>query len=82
MNEIDEVRSLLEYMVRGFVDQPEEVKVIAELQEDGMLFRLAAAAPDIEKLNGKHNHTARSMRIILSAIGAKLNQKLSLAISK
>jgi predicted RNA-binding protein YlqC (UPF0109 family) len=29
MNEFNQIRSLIEYMIRGFVDKPEEVRVDA-----------------------------------------------------
>jgi len=49
--------------------------------EKGTLYPLAAAPKDIARIIGKQNHTARSIRIILSAIAAKLKRKVSLEIS-
>ena len=49
---------------------------------EGTLYRLAAAPKDIAKIIGKRNHTARSIRIILSAIASKLKRKVSLEISE
>jgi uncharacterized protein len=79
---LDQICSLIEYMVRGFVDQPEAVTVNAIQQDDGMLYRLAVAPKDFDKVIGKRGRTARSISIILSAIGAKLNRKLSPEIAQ
>jgi predicted RNA-binding protein YlqC (UPF0109 family) len=82
MHEFDQVRSLIEYMIRGFVDKPEEVRVNAAQQEAGMLYHVMMAHEDIDKVIGKQGSTVRSIRIIISAIGAKLNQRLSLEIGE
>jgi hypothetical protein len=81
MNGFDQVRSLIEYLVRGLVDQPEAVMVNMIQQEGGMLYRLEVARTDIDKFIGKKDHTSRSIRVVLSAIGVKLNRRLSLEIT-
>lgn len=80
MDELDPVRALIEYMAKGLADEPELVSVVMIPREECTLFRLAAAPRDIVKMVGKRNRTVHSMRIILSAIGTKLNRKVSLEI--
>jgi predicted RNA-binding protein YlqC (UPF0109 family) len=80
MNELDEVRSLIEYTIRGIVDRPEDVKVIAVPQDGAILYRVAVAPEDFGSAIGRRGDTVRSMRILLSAVAAKLHQEISLDI--
>lgn len=82
MDESDPVRALIEYMAEGLADRPEAISVDVVPRVEGTLYRLSADPNDRAKIVGKQNVTARSMRIILSAIGSKLNRKLSLEISE
>jgi predicted RNA-binding protein YlqC (UPF0109 family) len=82
MEEFDPVRELVEFMAKGLVDEPELVTVVVVPRDGGTLYRLNVAPKDIVKITGKQNHTVRSMRLILSAIGAKLNRKVSLELSE
>ena len=82
MNEFDPVRALIEYMAKNLADEPELVTVVMIPREEHTLYRLAATPKDIVKIFGKGNHTVRSMRIILTAIGTKLNRNVSLEINQ
>jgi uncharacterized protein len=82
MDESDPVRALIEYMAKGLVDGPELVTVVVIAREEGTFYRLTTAPKDIVEIVGKQNHAVRSMRLILSAIGTKLNRKVSLEISE
>jgi hypothetical protein len=82
MDEPDQIRTLIEYMGKNLADEPEAVTVVLVSREDGLIYRLLVAPNDVEKIIGKHRHTVRSMRIILSAIGTKLQRKVSLEISE
>jgi predicted RNA-binding protein YlqC (UPF0109 family) len=56
--------------------------VVSVSGEGGSIYRLVAVPNDVDRILGKHNHTVPSMRIILSAIGAKLNREVSLGIGE
>lgn len=77
--EVD-MKALIELMVKSLVDNPEEVKVNEVGGEKTALFELRVAAIDLGKVIGKQGNTARAMRTILSAAGAKLEKRCVLEI--
>ena len=81
MNRFEQVRCLIEYMVRNLVDCPQSVTVHMIEQEEQILYRLVVAENDMEKVLGKRGCTARSIRTVLSAIGSKVNRNFLLDIS-
>ena len=74
------VCTLLSKIVSALVDQPEEVRITPTPQSEGVCFRVAVHRDDVGKLIGKQGRTARSLRIILSAIGMKVRRRYSLDI--
>ncbi len=75
-----EVKVLIEEIARALVDFPDDV-VVRELKgEQATVYELKVAADDIGKVIGKQGRTARSMRTLLVAVGAKLNRRFSLEI--
>jgi predicted RNA-binding protein YlqC (UPF0109 family) len=77
--EVD-MRELVELMAKSLVDKPEEV-VVAEVDgERTAIFELRVAASDVGKVVGKQGNTARAMRTIMSAAGAKLEKRCVLEI--
>jgi uncharacterized protein len=77
--EVD-MKALVELMAKSLVDKPEEVVVAAVDGERTVVFELRVAASDIGKVIGKQGNTARAMRTILSAAGAKLKKHCVLEI--
>ena len=74
------MRELVELMAKSLVDKPEEV-VVAEVDgEKTAIFELRVAASDIGKVVGKQGNTARAMRTIMTAAGAKLEKRCVLEI--
>ena len=74
------MRELVELMAKSLVDKPEEV-VVAEVDgEKTAIFELRVAAGDIGKVVGKQGNTARAMRTIMTAAGAKLEKRCVLEI--
>ena len=77
--EVD-MKELVELMVKSLVDNPNEVTVNEAGGERTALFELRVAASDLGKVIGKQGNTARAMRTILSAAGAKLEKRCVLEI--
>jgi uncharacterized protein len=77
--EVD-MKALIELMAKSLVDKPEEVAVAEVGGEIATIFELHVAKNDIGKVIGKQGNTARAMRTILNAIGAKLNRRCVLEI--
>jgi hypothetical protein len=77
--EVD-MKALVELMAKFLVDKPEEVAVVEVDGEKTVIFELRVATSDIGKVVGKQGNTARAMRTILSAAGAKLDKRCVLEI--
>lgn len=77
--EVD-MRELVELMAKSLVDKPEEVVVTEVDGERTAVFELRVAASDVGKVVGKQGNTARAMRTIMSAAGAKLEKRCVLEI--
>jgi predicted RNA-binding protein YlqC (UPF0109 family) len=77
--EVD-MKALIELMAKSLVDNPEEVAVAEVEGERTSVFELRVAKSDIGKVIGKQGNTARAMRTILIAAGAKLKKRCVLEI--
>ena len=74
------MKALVELIAKSLVDIPEEVSVSEVVGERTAVFELRVAKSDIGKVIGKEGNTARAIRTILSAAGAKLNKRCVLEI--
>ena len=69
------VLKLLSKIVHEMVDQPEFVIVTTHVAEDGASFAIDVHPGDIGKIIGRQGRNAKSLRIVLSAIGKKLHRR-------
>jgi hypothetical protein len=74
------MKALVELMAKFLVDKPEDVAVAEVDGEKTAIFELRVASSDLGKVIGKQGNTARAMRTILSAAGAKLDKRCVLEI--
>jgi predicted RNA-binding protein YlqC (UPF0109 family) len=74
------VKEMIEEIARALVDAPDTVGVRETKGEQVTVYELKVASEDIGKVIGKQGRTARSIRTLLSAVGAKLNRRFSLEI--
>jgi predicted RNA-binding protein YlqC (UPF0109 family) len=74
------MRELIEHMAKALVDKPEDVSVAEVAGERTTVYELKVAQTDLGKVIGKQGKTARAMRSILSAAGAKLGKHCVLEI--
>ncbi len=74
------MEELIAFIARSLVDQPDEVKVTVNEEEDTFTVELAVASDDLGKVIGKQGRTARAMRSILAAAAAKENKRSRLEI--
>jgi len=66
------VKELLEYMVKELVDNPDEVKIEEEEEDDKtVIFKLSVSENDLGKVIGKKGRTANALRVIMRASSAK-----------
>jgi len=66
------VKELLEYMVKELVDNPEEVQITEEEEDEKtVIFKLKVAEEDLGKVIGKKGRTANALRVVMRAASAK-----------
>lgn len=74
------MRVLIEYIAKGLVDYPDEVKVTEVVGEKTTVIELRVARDDLGKVIGKQGRTARAMRTILNAAATKIKKRAVLEI--
>lgn len=66
------MKALLEYLVRGLVEHPDEVRVTSVEEEDGTLvLELAVDPEDYGSVIGRGGRTASALRTIVKAAAVK-----------
>lgn len=73
-------KEFLEYVVRGIVNNPDDVVVERTVDEMGVLLTLKINPTDMGYVIGKEGSTARALRTLLRIVGAKNNARLNLKI--
>lgn len=80
MNNMDQ--QFLEYVVKGLVDHPNEVKINRTVDEMGVLLTLEVHAEDMGKVIGRAGNTAKAVRTLLRVVGMKNNSRVNLKINE
>lgn len=77
-----ELKKVLSDMVKCIVDQPDEVTVLEESQEDSktVTLTLTVAQGDMGKVIGKHGRIARSIRLVMKTAGARIGKRVNVEI--
>ena len=74
------MHELVEYLAKGLVDNPDEVRV-ERVEKDGVLvLELRVAPDDVGKVIGRQGRIARALRTIVRAAGARSNERAMLEI--
>ncbi|OGB60283.1 MAG: RNA-binding protein [Caldithrix sp. RBG_13_44_9] len=74
------MKELIELIVKNLVDKPEEVVLTEVVGQSITVFELRVGQGDLGKVIGKHGHTARAIRTIINAVGAKHKRGVILEI--
>ena len=74
------VVELDELIARALVDQPDQVSVHAVTGDHTSVLELKVDPDDLGKVIGKKGRTAKSIRVLLGAVGTKLDHRFSLEI--
>lgn len=61
----------LEHLVKGIVDNPDEVEVTARQQRRGRVLEVRVHPDDLGKVIGRNGRTARALRTIVGALGGR-----------
>ncbi len=78
----NEAIDFIKYLIEKIISEPDKIE-ISEHSEDGLtIISLKVDKQDMGKLIGKNGQTIKSIRSLLSVMGAKLNQRFILKISE
>jgi hypothetical protein len=71
------VRELLEYLARGLVEHPDEVRVReAEGDDRSLVLELSVADDDYGNVIGRGGRTAQALRTVVKAAAAKSGRRV------
>jgi len=79
---MEQDQEFLEFVVKGLVDHPEDVKVDRTVDEMGVLLTLDVNAEDMGKIIGRSGNTAKAIRTLLRVVGMKNNSRVNLKINE
>ena len=75
-------QEFLEFVVRGLVEHPEEVKIGRTVDEMGVLLTLDLHPDDMGKVIGRSGNTAKAIRTLLRVVGMKTDARVNLKINE
>ena len=74
-------RELLEYLARGLVDDPDQVKVKEVPEDDGsVVLELSVGRDDYGNVIGRGGRTATALRTVIKSAATKQGQRIFLDI--
>jgi predicted RNA-binding protein YlqC (UPF0109 family) len=71
---------LLQYLVQGLVDRPDQVELRAKDVEGGRIYELKVAPEDVGKVIGRDGRTVHALRTVLSTAAGTQGEKARLEI--
>ena len=74
------MKDLVEYIAKSIVNEPDEVKVEEETDENGITLKLQVADDDKGRIIGKQGQIAQAMRTLLRVKAAKAATRVRLEI--
>lgn len=75
-------QDFLEFVIKGLVDHPDDVRVNRSVDEMGVLLTLDLNAEDMGKVIGRSGNTAKAIRTLLRVVGMKNNARVNLKINE
>jgi predicted RNA-binding protein YlqC (UPF0109 family) len=70
------MKDLLEYLARGLVEQPDQVRVREVEEDDATVLELAVGEDDYGNVIGRGGRTAAALRAVIKSAGAKRNRRV------
>ena len=74
------IKTLVEYIVKALVDQPDQILIAERTGRNTTIIELAVAKEDIGKVIGKDGRTINAIRTILNAAGASQKKRVVLEV--
>ena len=73
-------KTLVEYIVRLLVDQPDQILIAERSGRNTTIIELAVAKDDIGKVIGKEGRTINAIRLIVNAASASKKKRVVLEV--
>ena len=73
-------QSLVEYVAKSLVDEPEAVSVKVIDDSEGRVIELHVAESDMGKVIGRNGSVAKALRTLLKVVAAREGESISLEI--
>lgn len=77
---MDRLQGLVEYLVKGLVDQPDQVSVSRTESGDTSVYEIGVADGDLGKVIGREGRTANALRQLVRAAATNLRVKAAIEI--
>jgi len=74
------LKSLIEYLVKALVDDPEQVSVTEVPGEESTTYEVHVAPSDLGKVIGKQGRIANALRTVAKAVAMKEKRKVYVEI--
>ena len=74
------MEELVRAIARSLVENPDEVNVRTVPNDDEIVIELRVAPDDMGKVIGKQGRIAKAIRIVVKAVAARNNKKVSVEI--
>jgi len=68
------LKELIEFIIKGIVDFPDEVEIVNVVNEKTSIFEIKVDPEDVGKVIGKQGRNIKSIRLIMNAAAQK-NEK-------
>lgn len=77
-----EPQDFLEYIVKGLVENPDDVNVTKTVDEMGVLLTLDVNPADMGQIIGRQGATAKAMRTLVRVAGMKNQARVNVKINE
>ncbi|HLK58666.1 MAG TPA: KH domain-containing protein [Chthonomonadaceae bacterium] len=74
------MQSLIEYLVKALVDEPEQVTITEVPQEEATTYEVRVAPGDLGKVIGKQGRIANALRTVVKSVAMKDKRKVYVEI--
>lgn len=82
MDNSQQDKEFLEFVVKSLVDNPDAVQVDRNVDEMGVLLNLKVDPQDMGTIIGRSGNTAKAIRTLLRVVGMKHNARVNLKIEE